>query len=130
MHEIDARRTLSATALHRWLRPVELAVHESSVGSAVIHLRLLAVPALVRPDGALVALERKDAALLALLALDGATPRARAAALLWPDSESQKARNSLRQRLFRLRVSGRAQRDADRRRREDLASIDVEGGAQ
>jgi DNA-binding SARP family transcriptional activator/tetratricopeptide (TPR) repeat protein len=103
VHEIEAHRTLAATALHRWLRPVELAVHESSVGSAVIHLRLLAVPALVRPDGALVALERKDAALLALLALDGATPRARAAALLWPDSESQKARNSLRQRLFRLR---------------------------
>ena len=71
MHEIEARRTLAATALHRWLRPVELAVHESPVGSAVIHLRLLAVPALVRPDGTLVALERKDAALLALLALDG-----------------------------------------------------------
>ena len=70
---------------------------------ALPRLRLLAVPALVLPSGALVALERKDAALLALLAIDGPLPRARAAALLWPDGDPQKARNSLRQRLFRLR---------------------------
>jgi DNA-binding SARP family transcriptional activator len=70
---------------------------------AVPRLRLLAVPALVLPSGALVALERKDAALLALLAVDGPLPRARAAALLWPDADPQKARNNLRQRLFRLR---------------------------
>jgi len=71
--------------------------------TAVPRLRLLAVPALVLPGGALVALERKDAALLALLAVDGPLLRARAAGLLWPDAEPQKARNSLRQRLFRLR---------------------------
>ena len=70
---------------------------------ALPRLRLLAVPALVLPSGALVALERKDAALLALLAVDGPLPRARAAALLWPDADPQKARNNLRQRLFRLR---------------------------
>ena len=45
-------------------------------------LRLLAAPALVRPDGSLSALERKDAALLALLALDGPQPRARVSELM------------------------------------------------
>jgi len=77
-------------------------VNESLPAAATIHLRLLAAPALLRGDGTQAALERKDAALLALLALDGPTPRARAAALLWPDAEPRKARNSLRQRLFRL----------------------------
>jgi DNA-binding SARP family transcriptional activator len=48
-------------------------------------------------------LSRKDAALLALLAFNGATPRDRVAALLWPDASTLKAYNSLRQRLFRLR---------------------------
>ena len=75
----------------------------ASPSIALPRLRLLAAPALVRADGSLSALERKDAALLALLALDGPQPRARAAALLWPDAEPQKARNNLRQRLFRLR---------------------------
>ncbi|MEP6609915.1 MAG: BTAD domain-containing putative transcriptional regulator [Burkholderiaceae bacterium] len=71
--------------------------------SAFARLQLLAAPALVRPDRTIVPLERKDAALLALLAFDGPTSRSRAAALLWPDADADKARNSLRQRLFRLR---------------------------
>jgi DNA-binding SARP family transcriptional activator len=103
VRELGARRSPAVLALHRWPRPAELAVHETPAAAAVFHLRLLAVPALVRGDGVLIALERKDAALLALLAVDGPTSRSRAAALLWPDAESQKARNSLRQRLFRLR---------------------------
>lgn len=48
-------------------------------------------------------LAEHDAALLAWLAIEGATARARLAALLWPDSSAAAARNSLRQRLFRLR---------------------------
>jgi len=44
-----------------------------------------------------------DAALLAWLALEGPTPRARLAALLWPDSDAEAARNTLRQRLFQLK---------------------------
>ena len=44
-----------------------------------------------------------DALLLAWLALEGPTPREKLAALLWPDSPSDAARNALRQRLFRLR---------------------------
>jgi DNA-binding SARP family transcriptional activator len=44
-----------------------------------------------------------DAALLAWLALEGPTPRSRLVTLLWPDKDGEAARNSLRQRLFRLR---------------------------
>ena len=44
-----------------------------------------------------------DAALLAWLAVEGATPRARVAALLWSEADAESARNSLRQRLFKLK---------------------------
>jgi len=91
----------AAGRLPLWTRTAELAVDE--IAAAVDQLRLLGVPALVQKDGDLVSLERKDAALLALLALDGPLLRERAAAMLWPDADPQKARNSLRQRLFRLR---------------------------
>ncbi len=54
------------------------------------------------------ALAAQDALLLAWLAVEGATPRERLAALLWPDSEPESARNALRQRLFRLKkLAGR-----------------------
>lgn len=55
------------------------------------------------PDGSGCDLEPKDALLLAYLALEGPTPRARLAALLWPDVEEERARGNLRQRLLRLR---------------------------
>ncbi len=48
-------------------------------------------------------LPRLDGALLCWLALEGPTPRARLATLLWPDSDEVAARNSLRQRLFKLK---------------------------
>jgi DNA-binding SARP family transcriptional activator len=48
-------------------------------------------------------LAARDGALLAWLALEGPTTRARVAALLWPDSTPEAARNALRQRLFQLR---------------------------
>ena len=44
-----------------------------------------------------------DALLLAWLALQGPSSREHLAALLWPDSTAEAARNALRQRLFRLR---------------------------
>jgi DNA-binding SARP family transcriptional activator len=103
VRESRARQALVAGSLPGWFCAGEVAVAARLPASAVPRLRLLAVPALVLPTGDLAALERKDAALLAVLALDGPLPRARAAALLWPDAEPQKARNSLRQRLFRLR---------------------------
>ena len=69
---------------------------------AVIHMTLVGPPCLLL-KGSACALERKDAALLAVLALDGVAPRARLASLLWPDVGDTGARNSLRQRLLRLR---------------------------
>ena len=53
-------------------------------------------------DGSSVALAPRDAALLAWLVLEGPTPRARLADLLWPASGPEAARNTLRQRLFQL----------------------------
>jgi DNA-binding SARP family transcriptional activator len=54
-------------------------------------------------DGTAQALAPRDAALLVWLAIEGATPRERLAALLWPESDADAARNALRQRLFHLR---------------------------
>lgn len=69
------------------------------------HQLLLAGPPALRPAGAAAAqpLAPLDAALLAWLAIEGPTPRARLAALLWPEADATTARNSLRQRLFKLR---------------------------
>lgn len=66
-------------------------------------LQLLGIAALQLPDGSRHVLERKDAGLCAYLALEGATPRGRLAALLWPKVDDEKARTNLRQRLARLR---------------------------
>ena len=55
------------------------------------------------PGGAAGDLEPKDALLLAYLAIEGPTPRARLAALLWPDVDDERARGNLRQRLLRLK---------------------------
>ena len=74
-----------------------------------IRLVLLGTPRLELADRTAVALERRMAALLAKLAVDGPTPRAHAAAMLWPEADDKSARNNLRQRLFRLRQA--AQRD-------------------
>lgn len=49
------------------------------------------------------ALAPRDALLLAYLALEGPTARVRLASMLWPDTDDESARNSLRQRLFKLR---------------------------
>ncbi|MBX3622622.1 MAG: AAA family ATPase [Rhizobacter sp.] len=68
-----------------------------------MQLRLASSPHVLLPEGGTVALAPRDAVLLAWLALEGATPRARLAALLWPESEVEAARNALRQRLFQLK---------------------------
>jgi len=60
------------------------------------------------PGGTGHDLEPKDALLLAHLAIEGSTPRARLASLLWPDVDDERARGNLRQRLLRLkRTTGR-----------------------
>ena len=76
---------------------------------AAPRVHLLGLPRLEWPDGHHHLLQRRDAALLALLALEGAVPRSRAASRIWPDADSEGARNNLRQRLFRLRRT--AERD-------------------
>ena len=71
--------------------------------AAAATLLLATSPALVRPGSAPVPLAPLDALLLAWLALEGPTARGRLATLLWPESDAEAARNSLRQRLFKLR---------------------------
>lgn len=68
-----------------------------------MQLYLSRVPGMSLADGRLLPLAPRDAALLAWLALEGPTPRARLASLLWPDAEVDAARNALRQRLFQLK---------------------------
>ena len=70
-----------------------------------MQLHLAREPRLAMPGGRELSLAALDAALLAWLALEGPTPRARLAQLLWPDKDAEAARNSLRQRLFQLRKS-------------------------
>lgn len=80
----------------------------SKASAPRLQLQLLHNPRLV--DGAReLALADKDAALLAVLALDGASPRADVALLLWPGAAgadtaaaARRAANNLRQRIFRL----------------------------
>ena len=68
-----------------------------------MRLHLADVTSATLVDGSSSALAPRDAALLAWLALEGPTPRARLADLLWPGSEPEAARNTLRQRLFQLK---------------------------
>jgi DNA-binding SARP family transcriptional activator len=67
-----------------------------------VMLRLADEPSM-RGSAEPVPLNHRDAALLAWLAIEGPTPRAQLATLLWPDSASDGARNALRQRIFQLR---------------------------
>jgi DNA-binding SARP family transcriptional activator len=66
-------------------------------------LRLAGAAEVVAANGHTSELGPLDALLLAWLALEGPTARERLAALLWPESSAEAARNALRQRLFRLR---------------------------
>jgi DNA-binding SARP family transcriptional activator len=65
-------------------------------------LRLLGAPALM-PGAQAVPLSPKDAALLCLAALAAPMRSERMAALLWPAAPAERAANSLRQRIHRLR---------------------------
>ena len=99
---IDRARLLVRLAIE----PMTATITEEA--TAPLRLRLLGAPRLELANGAAQPLERRTAALLALLAINGATPRAKAAALVWPEADDQHANNSLRQRIFKLRqLAGR-----------------------
>ena len=68
-----------------------------------MHVELSDLALATHADGSRIALAPRDAALLAWLALEGPTSRARLAGLLWPGSEPEAGRNTLRQRLFHLK---------------------------
>lgn len=70
--------------------------------AALPRIELLGSPKLIDGSGRPHALSANDAALLALVASGRCRSRARLAALLWPDAKESAARNSLRQRLFRM----------------------------
>ncbi len=69
-----------------------------------VHVRLHGAAHVQREGAPAQALERKQAALVAWLHLEGPTPRARLAGLLWPDADAERGRANLRQRLAKLRA--------------------------
>lgn len=71
-------------------------------------LHLHGTPQVRLDGGAWLPLSAREAALLAWLHLEGPTPRARLAALLWPDGSEARARTNLRQTLARLKRSAGA----------------------
>ena len=71
-----------------------------------VRLRLFGAPQVMIDERAVHVGSRKALALLAVLALDGASARARLAALFWPDQDDASARRNLRREVFRLRNAG------------------------
>lgn len=91
-------------ALHTLTGPLSIgddAVMQEPAARADLRVRLYGDPAVVLPDGRVVALERRAAALLALAALEPGISRLRVASMLWPDSNDP--RRNLRQQLLRFR---------------------------
>ena len=70
--------------------------------TVTLELQLLGPGELITPDQR-IALERKTAGLLAYLALEGPSPRALLAGLLWPESGESQARTNLRKVVSRLK---------------------------
>jgi DNA-binding SARP family transcriptional activator len=84
------------------------------IATPPVLIELSGAPRLCAPGGGWHGLERHDAALLAYLAIEGRATRAELAALLWPGTDAARARNSLRQRIFKLkRLAGRSLVDGD-----------------
>src|SRR5512147_1889974 len=91
-------------------------------------LRLLGPPRLERAGRALELRLRKGWALLLMLALQGAQPRPRIVASLWPALDEATGRRNLRRELARLAEAGApglVVADGDRLRLVDEVEIDV-----
>ncbi len=71
-----------------------------------MRLELLRNPALFTEHGR-KSLSSKEGGLFAYLVVEGPTPRARLAGLLWPEVGEQRARANLRQMLHRLEEGGK-----------------------
>jgi len=94
---------------------------------AVPTLQLHGVPRLLEPGRPDLLLSAREAGLLAWLHLEGPSPRARLAGLLWPGGDETKARANLRQTLARLkRAAGDVLAEADGVLRLAL-NVDVAG---
>ncbi len=94
--------------------------------ATVTVLRLHGPPQLMPPDGAApVVLSTREAALLAWLHVEGPTPRARLAGLLWPEGSEAQARANLRQTLRRLRQAAGPVLDEDGGRLRLAAQVRV-----
>ncbi|KPF52644.1 hypothetical protein D621_11180, partial [beta proteobacterium AAP51] len=77
-------------------------------------LQLHGLPRLCQPGQADLSLSAREAGLLAWVHLEGPTPRARLAGLLWPGGDEAKARANLRQTLVRLkRAAGEVLAETD-----------------
>jgi DNA-binding SARP family transcriptional activator/CRISPR/Cas system-associated endonuclease Cas3-HD len=81
------------------------AAHQQTETTEAVNwrLELLGSAKLLQNGMALEPLERRAALLFAYLALEGPTPRAKLAGLIWSDSTEDAARANLRQRLKRLK---------------------------
>lgn len=71
----------------------------------MLHLRILGQLSLERDGKPIVGIDaqRKGLAILAILAVEGSASRDRLMALLWPESDTARARGSLKQALHQLR---------------------------
>jgi DNA-binding SARP family transcriptional activator len=100
----------AAVRLQEWLLTVKTSTTLATAATVAsvpavgprIALSLAGAATLTSAGGVAMALGPSQAALLAWLAIEGPTARFRLVTLLWPDSDLGAARNSLRQRLFRL----------------------------
>ena len=68
-------------------------------------VHLFGIPRIASPGRADLPLSAREAGLLAWLHLEGPSPRARIAGLLWPGGDESQARANLRQTLVRLKRS-------------------------
>ena len=95
--------------------------------STALELALFGPPRLLAGGRDLGLRVRKSHALCALLAVDGATPRERLAAWLWPAVAPSQARANLRREVFRLRELGLELGDAgdDRLALPDSLPVDL-----
>jgi DNA-binding SARP family transcriptional activator len=73
--------------------------------TAVLHLRLSGACVLER-DGVPQPIGKRSSAMLAYLAVEGITARGRMAALLWSEADEERAKQSLRQEVYRVNQFG------------------------